>query len=157
MMITGDHMKQELGEKLGILYKRNWPIFFGSLILLLLGFSFFQLHSFLFSLFGMLLFSTGFYYLIELFFTYIIVYENGFCLHQLFSKPQIYYFHEIDLLEEEKRKSQFLWHTKFHTYYHFMKAPFQTLLTLSKTDFFDLSFLLEKVEKEPFQIEESSL
>ena len=38
-----------------------------------------------------------------------------------------------------------------------MKAPFQTLLTLSKTDFFDLSFLLEKVEKEPFQIEESSL
>lgn len=145
-------MKKDLGTKLGILYKRNWGLFFFSIVAAILGIFFFQTHILMLCVIGMMLFSIGIYYLFDLLFTRIIVYQNGFCIKHFLCIPStIITYQEIDELEQEQRKHYFLGHLNFRTYYHFIQKPYNTLFTVSKKEYFDLSFLLDKMNTVSFQ------
>lgn len=138
--------KKELGKKLGTLYKRNWSLFLFSILIAFVGIFFFQTYKLILCVIGMMFFSTGLYFLFDLLFTRIVVYQNGFCVKQFlhFPKTSILYS-EVDQLEEEKRKRNVLWHLKFRTYYHFMHKPYDTLFTVSKNEYFHVPFLLDKI------------
>ena len=134
-------MKKDLGTKLGILYKKNWVLFFFSIVAAILGIFFFQTHILILCVIGMMLFSIGIYYLFDLLFTRIIL-----CI-----PSTIITYQEIDELEQEQRKHYFLGHLNFRTYYHFIQKPYNTLFTVSKKEYFDLSFLLDKMNTVSFQ------
>ena len=85
-------MKKDLGTKLGILYKRNWGLFFFSIVAAILGIFFFQTHILILCVIGMMLFSIGIYYLFDLLFTRIIVYQNGFCIKHFLQHYSHYVF-----------------------------------------------------------------
>lgn len=145
-------MKQTLGSKLGILYKRNWLLFLFSIFVAILGIIFFQTHILVLCVIGMMLFSIGIYYLLDLLFSHIIVYQNGFCVKRFLFMPSLVIpYREIDVLEQEKRKYRFLGHLDFRTYYHFIHKPYDTLFTVTKKEYFNLSFLLDKMNTLTFQ------
>ena len=161
MLITnkkGKFMKQKLGPKLGTLYQRSWKLFLFSIFISFLGIIFFHTHILILCVIGIMLFSSGIYYLLDLLFHYIIVYQNGFRVKLCVFIPSIIIlYHEIDLLEQEKRKYHFLGHLYFRTYYHFIHIPYDTLFTVSEKEYHNLSFLLDKINMVTFQKQKSRL
>lgn len=145
-------MKQQLGSKVGILYKRNWSLFLFSIILAIIGIILFLTHIWILCIIGMMLFSVGIYYLLDLLFSHIVIFQNGFCIKHFLCIPStIITYQEIDELEQEQRKHYFLGYLNFRTYYHFIQKPYNTLFTVSKKEYFDLSFLLDKMNTVSFQ------
>ena len=145
-------MKQQLGSKVGILYKRNWSLFLFSIILAIIGIILFQTHIWILCIIGMMLFSVGIYYLLDLLFSHIVIFQNGFCVKHFLCTPVLLIpYHEIDVLECERRKYYFLVNLHFSTYYHFIHKPYDTLFTVSEKEYHNLSFLLDKMNMVTFQ------
>lgn len=140
-------MKEGYGKKLKTLYRKNWLLFFFSLILLFTGILCFQTLYIEISVIGLILCCISIYFICYLMKTYIIVYDKGFFVSEFLNYQLWIPYSEIDKIEIEKRKKEIGFYLTFETYYHFMKKPYSILLTLSLNDYFHSNFLLDKIKE----------
>lgn len=140
-------MKKEYGNKLKTLYRKNWLLFFFSLILLFTGILCFQTLYIEISVIGLILCCISIYFICYLMKTYIIVYDEGFFISEFLNYQLWIPCSEIDKIEIEKRKKEIGFYLTFETYYHFMKEPYSILFTLSLNDYFHSNFLLDKIKE----------